>query len=660
MSEAAPHHNPTVREQMAFRDHLIELRRRMLYAALGVGVAFFAAWAFHLELYTFISSPVRGAMADNGLFAVRAMQITESISVYIKIALLGGFFLASPWVFYQVWAFIAPGLLNNERRFVGPVVTGSVMFFVAGAAFCYLIVLPFMTDFLIKMTVEGPDVSLVPTLQNVVSYSLWLLLAFGLVFQLPVFMYFLSAMQIVTARGLLAFYRYWVVISFIIGAILTPTPDPVNQALMSGPLVLLYGVGVGIAWVVERDREAGTRWSWRGATALALVLCTTVLLGGTQLVGMTDRRVVDDLPLTANQLVAVRAGSLPRLMQQAGNDGKKALGPLAVALDLGGRPLSKATLWLVRFKDGAAAAMPLKNSRAAVRKLSRKHMASEVDYAGGKSVLITLPDSDARWRVVAPDNKTLWVGHDAAVGKLAATRRGQLLGLGADAKLADVVDILRSQGPLFALSRTKDGIAGWLPAGALAGTVNVATAVVPPKGKGVSWQFECRGPEAASALRNRIDAWAADTRAGSAPEPKASDTNTKLREQIGKLAELLSKTTTAIIRTQATDDQTMSMLREAAAGAEEIRKAVTEPPEVAKAEFATALQRAISADAVVTAADDGPDLRWQLEVAAHHAIDVLFAPSSAGIRYKLPPAPARKKKAEAKSNGKSKAGARNP
>ena len=120
---------------MSFRDHLIELRGRVLRASIGIAVAFFIAWAFHVELYAWLSAPVRNALADNNLYAIKALQITESIEVYMKLSLVGGIFLASPWVFYQVWAFVAPGLFDKEKRLLVPVLSGSVACFVLGAAF---------------------------------------------------------------------------------------------------------------------------------------------------------------------------------------------------------------------------------------------------------------------------------------------------------------------------------------------------------------------------------------------------------------------------------------------------------------------------------------------------------------------------------------------
>ncbi|MBI5608816.1 MAG: twin-arginine translocase subunit TatC, partial [Deltaproteobacteria bacterium] len=247
-----------VQEQgtMSLREHLIELRTRVVRSAIAVIAAFFVAWSFRIDLYDWLSQPIRDAMANNNLFAIKALQITESIEVYMKLSLVGGLFLASPWVFYQIWAFVAPGLLAKEKRLIVPVLSGSVACFVMGAAFCYLVVLPFMTDFLIRMTTEAPGLTLEPTLASTVSFATLMLVAFGAVFELPLFMYVLAAVGLVSAKGFLGFFRYWVVIAFIIGAVLTPTPDPINQTLMSAPLVLLYGVGIGIAWFVQRDPEA--------------------------------------------------------------------------------------------------------------------------------------------------------------------------------------------------------------------------------------------------------------------------------------------------------------------------------------------------------------------------------------------------------------------
>ncbi|GEM_PF-101246 len=621
---------------MPFRGHLVELRGRMLNAAIGVTIGFFIAWGYHVELYEFISSPVRSAMADNALFTVRAIEITESIAVYVKIALIGGLFIASPWVWYQVWAFIAPGLLKEERRFVLPVVSASVIFFVAGAAFCYLVVLPFMTDFLIAMTIQGNGVELEPTLKNVVSYSLWLLLAFGLVFELPIFMYFLAVMGLVNAKGLLAFYRYWVVIAFIIGALLTPTPDPINQLLMSGPLVVLYGVGVGVAWIVEQDANSGSRLSWRAASVLVMLLTASALVGGVRLHDMAERRPIDDIPVDALQVVGVRMGSLGRALQLADDRGKHALGPMAAAVALGGRPDKTATLWLARFSDGAAVVMKRDGALAQVRKKGRAHMVSEVDYAGGRSFVVRLEGADALWRVAAPDDKTLWIGADAAVGRLASVRAGRKAAIGSDERLSMRMMALRATAPLFSLSADKLGVKGWLPSGALAGEVDLVTATVSPKVDKLTMTYTCRGPDSASGLRNRLSVWAADNRKEAKPRSPEFD---ELRGALAALADLVHQGTSLSVRANSPDHLAPAW-RELGAAAAELKVKFEEKDTSAagQSDKRPPLQSMLTKTAVLTAKEDGSTVTWTIEDSQSPArlVDAILAPSEAGIVAELP------------------------
>lgn len=638
---------PDERAKMPFGAHLVELRNRLLRSVIAIAVCFFFAWTFHVELFDLVSAPVRSAMADNGLFAVRAIRITEAISVYIKIALLGGVMLASPYVFLQVWAFVAPGLLTTERRFALPVVSASVLFFVVGTSFCYLVVLPFMTDFLIAMTLQGQDISLVPTLQDVVSYSLWLLLAFGLVFELPVFMYFLSVMQLVTWRGLVAFYRYWVVISFILGAILTPTPDPVNQALMSGPLVVLYGIGVGIAWVVEHDRAAGSRVSWKGASVLALLLSASVLLGGARVAHMAARHPIDDLPTSALQVVGVRLANVERLVQQAGAFGKRALGPLVFAKRLLPDADGNQTAWMTRDKDGAAAIVQGPGASDVIRRLARSQMVTEVDYAGGRSVVITIPGAKEHWRIAAPDAETLWVGVNASVGRLKAARNGSTPGVGADARMAELAQKLRAAGPLFAISANEDGIGGWLPAGALRDTVTLATAVFPPQADRLILRFSCRGPEASDGLRLRLQSWTADARdrdIGGSGDAQID----RLTDEIAALAGIINRASALAARSSgvAGDEALASAWRGVGSEAENIQTRLhgIGGDGAAGPKPTTVLSKLVAAPAVVTASTEGPDLLWKIENKPVAVLDAFFAPSAAGLDTAQLPVPAAKTK----------------
>ena len=529
---------------MPFRAHLIELRDRTLRATIGVFAAFFIAWAWHVEIFEWLSAPIRAAMADNGLFAIKALQITESISVYVRLSLVGAIFLASPWVFWQVWSFIAPGLLRSEKRVAVPILTASVGFFVGGAAFCYFVVLPFMTDFLIKMTIEADGLTLEPTLASTTSYAMWLLLAFGLVFELPVFMYFLSALGLVTARGLLAFYRYWIVIAAIIGAVLTPTPDPFNQMLMSGPLVVLYGVGIGIAWVVESDQREGRLLSARGATVLALLLAVAGFFVYQQNTSPSRRDALADVPRDALQIVGVHRPALGRLVQQAGTlSGRSALGPLHLVGFFGVKAQGP-QLWLVRTSAGVAVIVPCENAAEVPTRLSQKHRSSLLQQAGGPSMRLRLPGDERLWQITAPQDDVLWIGHDAVLAQLAATRTGERAGLTEDVHFAEMVEELRAGGPLWSLTLSPSGIAGWLPNGALADQIDRASAVIDADGKRLVVRLVARSEVDARSIRDRLTVWSAEVRAKAeqlAASPPTDDRVELLTRRLAAIASIIGR-----------------------------------------------------------------------------------------------------------------------
>ncbi len=239
---------------MTFREHLAELRTRLVRIVLILMVGFFFCWEFRVEIFEFLSRPIAQALADNGVYHFQAIQITESVLVYLKTAFIADVFLLSPFVFYQLWAFIAPGLHDSERRFIIPLTAFSVVFFVIGAAFSYTVLLPFITDWLIALTYDGGNVEVLVTLQNAYSFAFTFLLMFGLVFELPLIIFFLALWGVATGKGLLKFWRYFVVLSVLISAILTP-PDPLSQVLMAVPLNVLYGFGILVAFTVTRARE---------------------------------------------------------------------------------------------------------------------------------------------------------------------------------------------------------------------------------------------------------------------------------------------------------------------------------------------------------------------------------------------------------------------
>ena len=238
---------------MTFREHLADLRRVLVRVFAVLLVGFMIGWEFRIEIFEFLSGPITKALADNGIYHYQAISIAESIVVYLKSVLVADFLVFSPIIFHQMWTFIGPGLLRKEKSFLIPVTFFSVIFFIIGAAFAYTVIVPFITNWLVQLTLEDGSTAMMVTMQNAYSVSFTFLLMFGLVFELPLVIYFLALFGVVTHKSLWKFFRYFVVLSLVIGAMLTP-PDPVSQLLMAVPLNVLYAFGILVAWGVGRAR----------------------------------------------------------------------------------------------------------------------------------------------------------------------------------------------------------------------------------------------------------------------------------------------------------------------------------------------------------------------------------------------------------------------
>jgi sec-independent protein translocase protein TatC len=237
-------------------EHLAELRTRLfrLLIAWGIGVA--AAWNFKEEIFAVLLQPALGALAPGG-GQLQAIAPTEIFFTYLKSALLGGFVLALPVIFWQLWAFVSPGLYDREKRVALPFVTVSTLLFLTGCVFGHQIVFPLMFQFF--QGFESEFVESAWTMREVFGVTTRLFLAFGVAFELPVVVFFLSAAGIVSARQLLAWSPYSVLFAFVAGAVLTPA-DVVSQVFLAVPLVVLYFIGVGAAWLFggRRARESAT------------------------------------------------------------------------------------------------------------------------------------------------------------------------------------------------------------------------------------------------------------------------------------------------------------------------------------------------------------------------------------------------------------------
>jgi sec-independent protein translocase protein TatC len=282
MSEEA-----TQEARMSFRDHLRELRDRLVRVAIAVLIGFFITWGFKEVLFEFVAGPMREALAKNGVYGFTAIEVTETIFVYLKMSIIAGIVLTLPFTFYQLWSFIAPGLVEKEKRAIAPLVFFSTFFFLIGAFFAYEVIIPFVCDYLAALTNENTAVAMQVTVKSAFGFSLMMLLAFGIAFELPLVMFFLSFLGLVTPMRFLKFWRYFIVLSFIIGALFTP-PDPISQLLMAGPLNVLYGIGILAAILVtKRRKQAESGIKPKIPSRVWGILSTTLLIFGAGLIAVT-------------------------------------------------------------------------------------------------------------------------------------------------------------------------------------------------------------------------------------------------------------------------------------------------------------------------------------------------------------------------------------
>ena len=262
--------------RMPLMEHLRELRKRFRNAVIALIVTTGITFAFARELIAIMIKPLADAWRGRklGTFTLNYGNLTEPFWAEMKVSFYIGLFLGSPFVFYQLWKFVAPGLRDNERKIALPFAIFSGLFFCGGAVFCYFLVFPTAFKFFLGYSSNdygsfsglfggmadyniGGDMQLRATLflEPILDFSMKTMLGFGLVFELPLAIYFLAKVGLVTHRSLWKFNKYWIVISFIIGAVLTPGPDVMSQILMATPLLVLYQISIVVAWVVTIGRE---------------------------------------------------------------------------------------------------------------------------------------------------------------------------------------------------------------------------------------------------------------------------------------------------------------------------------------------------------------------------------------------------------------------
>jgi sec-independent protein translocase protein TatC len=239
--------------RMSFLDHLDELRKRLIVAISSVFGGFLIAFAFIRPIFDFIMEPLQEILPEGGQLVYT--EPTEAFFLYIKIAALVGLIISMPVVLLQLWRFVAPGLYGHEKKFAIPFVTLSSLFFIGGCLFAHYLLFPIAWRFLASYGNSNEYMTFMPRIQPAFSLYVRLVLACGAVFQMPTLVFFLARVGVVSAGFLLRNTKYAILLIFIFAAVLTPTGDPVTLSLMAAPMVALYALSIGIAWVVAPRRK---------------------------------------------------------------------------------------------------------------------------------------------------------------------------------------------------------------------------------------------------------------------------------------------------------------------------------------------------------------------------------------------------------------------
>ena len=261
--------------RMSFLEHLEELRKRILLAIGGVGVAFFLCLFFSDELWQFVVAPATSALQHLHVNPPTLKQISPMDSfriIWMELPILAAVFISSPWIMYQVWAFIAPGLYRRERRWAGPFVIASAGLFILGGLFAYFIAFRYGLEFLMGLAMgKGVD----PGISMTEYYDLFVdvMLGVGIIFEIPVILFLLTLVRVVNPGFLVRHSRYAILIIVFLAAVITPTGDVFNLALFATPMIILFYVGIFASWLLVLHREKRSFpwrrfWKWVGIGAV--------------------------------------------------------------------------------------------------------------------------------------------------------------------------------------------------------------------------------------------------------------------------------------------------------------------------------------------------------------------------------------------------------
>ncbi len=252
-------------DEMTFLEHLEDLRKRLFNSFLAIVITLIPSWFFSRDVFRILARPVTRYLPEGSKLAYTGL--TEPFLLYLKVSFLTAIFISSPFIFLQIWYFVAPGLYQREKRMVIPFVIFTSFFFLLGATFGYLVIFPWACRFFLNL---GSDFQSVITVNSYFNLSLKLLLGIGLVFEMPVLVFFLARIGVISSHWMLRNFKYAVLVIFIIAAVITPTPDMITQSILAIPMLLLYGLSIVVVIVVEKakirrqEREARLEASSNG------------------------------------------------------------------------------------------------------------------------------------------------------------------------------------------------------------------------------------------------------------------------------------------------------------------------------------------------------------------------------------------------------------
>jgi sec-independent protein translocase protein TatC len=239
---------------MGFLDHLEELRKRIVYSVMAVAVGTGLCWGYRERIYGVMQKPIMDALRAQHLpEKLVYLNPVDPFNLYLKISMLAGLFLTSPFVLYQVWMFISPGLYRNEKKYILPFMVSTITLFTLGGYFGYSIAYPRALDFFV-VKFNGQFQPMI-TINEYTQLFLSIVAGMGLIFELPILVFFLAFLGIMSPSFMIKNFRYAILVIFILAAIVTPTPDIVNMCVFAAPMLALYALSIGVAWVVHPEQR---------------------------------------------------------------------------------------------------------------------------------------------------------------------------------------------------------------------------------------------------------------------------------------------------------------------------------------------------------------------------------------------------------------------